>query len=80
MASGAFVGVGDQRQALKDAQVTSLQISRLVRPQLAITGTFAWARSRDLGSVGAPKLDVFSSDIGLEAALGRARGRLARSR
>lgn len=67
VASGAFVGVGDQRQSLKDAQVTSLQISRLVQPQIAVTGTFAWARSRDLASIGAPKLDVFGSDIGLEA-------------
>jgi hypothetical protein len=38
-----------------------------VRPSVAITGTFAWARSRDLTSTDTPKLDVFMSDLGVEA-------------
>ncbi len=66
VASGAYVGMGAQRQSLKDGSLTSLQVSRLIRPQLAVTGTFAWARSRDLASFDAPKLDVFTSDLGLE--------------
>ncbi|MEP7382102.1 MAG: hypothetical protein ABI910_10475 [Gemmatimonadota bacterium] len=66
VSSGAFVGAGDQRHAVKDAQLTSLQVSRILRPRLALTGTFAWARSRDLASVDAPKLDVFTSDLGVE--------------
>jgi hypothetical protein len=64
---GAFVPTGDQRNVLKDAQVTAAQLSWVVRPSLAITGTFGWARSRDLTSTGTPKLDVFSTDLGVEA-------------
>jgi hypothetical protein len=65
--SGAFVPTGDQRTALKDAQVSAAQLSWVVRPSLAVTGTFGWARSRDLLSVDTPKLDVFTSDLGIEA-------------
>jgi len=68
--SGAFVPTGGQRNALKNAQVTAGQLSWVVRPSLAITGTFAWARSRDVASVNAPKLDVFTSDVGVEARSG----------
>jgi hypothetical protein len=64
--SGAFIGTGSQRDQVKDANVSALQMSWLVRPRLAITGTFAWARSRDLGTGGAPRLDVFTSDVGVE--------------
>jgi hypothetical protein len=64
--SGAFVPTGEQRSTLKDAQMTAAQLSWLVRPSLALTGTFGWARSRDIASVDAPKLDVFSSDVGFE--------------
>jgi len=68
---GAFVPTGDHRLILDDAQLTAAQVSWLVRPhqtpRLAVTGTFAWARSRDIASTNDPKLDVFSSDIGVEA-------------
>jgi hypothetical protein len=64
--SGALVPTGNQRNSLKDAQVSAAQLSWVVRPSLAITGTFGWASSRDLASVGAPKLDVFTSDLGVE--------------
>lgn len=65
--SGSFIATGAQGDQLKNAHLTALQVSWLVRPQLAVTGTFAWARSRDLASNGAPKLDVFTSDLGVEA-------------
>jgi len=64
--SGAFVPTGDHRDAIKDAQLTAVQVAWAVRPRLAITGSIAWARSRDLVSVDAPRLDVFTSDLGLE--------------
>lgn len=64
--SGALVGTGDQRQQLKDAHLTAAQLSWVVNPRLAITGSFSWARSRDLAAAVAPKLDVFTSDIGAE--------------
>jgi hypothetical protein len=60
--SGGLVATGAQRHAVKDAQV-----SWLVQPSLALTGTFGWARSRDLLTADDPKLDVFSYDLGAEA-------------
>ena len=65
--SGGLVPTGAQRNALKDAHMDAAQVSWLPRPFLAVTGTFGWARSRDLTSVDTPKLDVFTSDLGLEA-------------
>jgi outer membrane protein W len=64
---GGLIPTGAQRNSLKDAQATAAQLSWVVRPSLAVTGTFAWARSRDVASVGTPKLDVFTSDLGVEA-------------
>jgi hypothetical protein len=69
--SGAFVPTGDQRNSLKNAGTTAAQVSWMVRPSLGITGTFAWSRSRDVGMIGQPKLDVFSSDLGVESRLGQ---------
>jgi hypothetical protein len=65
--SGAFVGTGSQRRVLKDSPASAAQLSWVVRPSLAITSTFGWARSRDLGSFKSPRLDVFSYDVGVEA-------------
>jgi hypothetical protein len=67
LTGGAFVPVGGQRNFLDDADLTAAQLSWVVRPSLAITGSFGWARSRDLVSVDRPKLDVFTSDLGVEA-------------
>lgn len=66
LTSGALVPTGDQRNGLKDARADAVQVSWIVRPSLALTGTLGWARSRDLGSVDTPKLDVFTSDLGFE--------------
>jgi hypothetical protein len=65
--SGALVPTGSQRNFLKDAQMSAAQVSWLVRPSVAVTGTLGWARSRDVASVDGPKLDVFTSDLGVEA-------------
>ena len=67
VASGEFVPMGGQQHSIKDGQVTAAQLSWVLRPSLAITGTFAWARSRDLTLMDTPKLDVFTSDLGVEA-------------
>jgi len=64
--SGAFVPAGDQRDVLKDAHASAVQLSWLVRPALAVTGSVGWARSRDRLLANTPKLDVFTSDVGLE--------------
>jgi len=65
--SGAFVPTGDLRNTLKNAQASAIQLAWLVRPQLALVGSFTWARSRDITLTGSPKLDVFNSDLGVEA-------------
>ena len=67
VSSGSFVPTGAQRNLVKDGQVTAAQLSWLVKPSIAVTGTFAWARSRDLTSTETPRLDVFTSDLGLES-------------
>jgi hypothetical protein len=63
---GSFVPTGEQRNVLKEGKVKALQVTRLLRPSLAITGTFGWARSQDLATADNPKLDVFTSDLGIE--------------
>jgi len=65
--SGALIATGSQRNQIKDAQLSAVQVARKVGHGVAITGTFGWARSRDLATVDAPKLDVFTTDIGIEA-------------
>lgn len=64
--SGGFIPAGGQRQALEDAQLSGAQLSWAVRPAVAVTGTFSWARSRDLTANQTPRLDVFTSDLGVE--------------
>ena len=64
---GALIGTGAQRDQVKDAQVTAIQLSRTVGHGVAVVGTFGWASSRDMAAVDRPKLDIFTSDIGLEA-------------
>jgi hypothetical protein len=63
---GELVPTGDQRNVLERADMTAAQVSWVVRPSLAITGTFGWARSRDVSTTDNPKLDVFTSDLGIE--------------
>jgi hypothetical protein len=65
--SGGLIPTGVARNTLKDAQLSAMQVSWLVRPSFALTATFGWARSRDLLTTDHPKLDVFSYDVGAEA-------------
>jgi hypothetical protein len=65
--SGALIPTGAQRNALKDAQLSTAQVSYVIGSRFAITTMFGWARSRDLASAGDPKLDVFTYDVGAEA-------------
>ncbi len=65
--SGALVPTGAQRHALKDAALSTAQLSYVIRSRFALTTSLGWARSRDLASVGDPKLDVFTYDVGVEA-------------
>lgn len=64
--SGTLVPTGARRDAIKRANLSAVQVMYVPRPALAITSTFGWARSRDIVTAGAPKLDVFTYDVGAE--------------
>ncbi len=64
--TGTVVPTGAQRGAIKRGSLTAAELSYVVRPDLAITATLGWARSRDIHSIGEPKLDVFTYDLGAE--------------
>jgi hypothetical protein len=62
VSSGTLLPTG----ILKNAPMTALQVSRLITPSLALTGTIGWARSQVINTTDTPKLDVFTSDLGVE--------------
>jgi hypothetical protein len=66
VSDGALLPTGDQRDALRNARMNLAQLSYAVRPYLALTSSMGWARSRDIATAGAPKLDVFTYDVGAE--------------
>jgi hypothetical protein len=66
------VPTGAQRTTLKDAPLSTAQLSYVVRSRFAVTTMVGWARSRDIASVNDPKLDVFTFDVGAEARAPRA--------
>jgi len=64
--SGTMIPTGAQRDAVKRGNMNAVQITYVAQPSLAIVSTFGWARSKDVATAGAPKLDVFTYDIGGE--------------
>ena len=64
--SGAMIPTGAQREAVKRGNVSAVQLTYIAQPSLAIVSTLGWARSKDVATAGAPKLDVFTYDIGGE--------------
>ncbi|MBX3174366.1 MAG: hypothetical protein KF709_08125 [Gemmatimonadaceae bacterium] len=64
--SGSMMPVGELQQSLRSAPLTAAQVSWSPRPQLAVTGTLGWARSRDLLTLGSPKVDAITLDLGVE--------------
>jgi hypothetical protein len=64
---GAYVPTGDQRDLLKDAVLVGAQASWRIIPQLALTGTFGWAPSKDRVTAGDQTLDLYQYDVGAEA-------------
>ena len=66
VSDGALLPTGDQRDALKNARMNLAQLSYAVRPYLAVTTSMGWARTRDIATAGAPKLNVFTYDVGAE--------------
>ncbi len=64
--TGTVVPTGAQRGAITRGNLIAAQLTYVVRPELAITTTLGWARSRDIVSIGEPKVDLFTYDVGAE--------------
>ena len=64
--SGALMPTGQQGEAIRSGNLNAVQVTYVVRPAIAITSMFGWARSRDVATSGSPKLDVFTYDVGAE--------------
>jgi hypothetical protein len=64
--TGTVVPTGAQRDAIKRANLSAVQLSYVPRPALAVTAMVGWARSRDIATANDPKLDVFTYDVGAE--------------
>jgi hypothetical protein len=65
VSNGAFVPAGAHRRELVQGNVTAAQLSYEVSPRVVLVGTGGWGRTRGT-DIGAPKVDVFSYDIGTE--------------
>jgi hypothetical protein len=73
--SGRLMPTGNRDEVIQSAGMTALQLSWVARPTLAITATGGWARSRDIGTIDQPRLDVFGYDLGVELRSARPIGR-----
>lgn len=65
-ANGGFVPTGELRSVLKSAHMSGAQVTWNVNKAVAVTSTFTWAATKDIATANAPKLDVFTSDVGVE--------------
>lgn len=66
VSSGVIAPTGAQRAAVQQGKLTTTQVSYVVRPTVAVTAALGWARTRDIATVGDPKLDAFTYDVGAE--------------
>ena len=67
MSSGAILPAGEQRDVISNAALSTMQLSYVAHPAVAVTAMAGWARSRDLGFSSEQPLDLFSYDAGVEA-------------
>jgi hypothetical protein len=69
--SGTVVPTGAQEDDVKRANLTAVQLSYGLRPDLAFTSTMGWARTTPRGVSSEAKLDLFTYDAGVEYRLPR---------
>jgi len=69
--SGTVVPTGAQEDDVTRANLTAVQLSYGVRPDLVLTSTLEWARTTPLGLGPQAKLDLFTYDAGVEYRLPR---------
>lgn len=65
--TGKFIPTGAERRTLRDAPLSTVQLSYVFASRVALTTMFGWARSHDLGTEGTPRISVFTYDVGIEA-------------
>jgi len=65
VSSGQLVPTGAQREVFDRGNLTAIQIGHVVTDHLVMTGTAGWGRTRAT-SIGTPRLDVFTYDLGAE--------------
>jgi hypothetical protein len=64
--SGTLVPTGAQEDDMKRGNLTAIQLSYGLRPDLVLTSTVGWARTTAVGLGPDAKLDVFTYDTGIE--------------
>jgi hypothetical protein len=62
--AGAWLPIGDARQAFEAAPLTGFQLAYDLDPHLAIVGTFGWVPTR-AKALGNADLDLYQYDLGL---------------
>jgi hypothetical protein len=72
--SGTVVPTGEQAGDVKRANLTAVQLSFGLRPDLVLTSTAGWARTTPLNLATRAKLDLFTYDAGVEYRLPRRTG------
>lgn len=66
VSSGTVIPTGAQRASIERGNVTAAQLTWMIRPSLAMTGSFGWARTRDITTIDTPRLHLFTWDAGTE--------------
>lgn len=69
--SGTLVPTGAQRDAIERGNVTAAQLSYVMQEGFAVMASFGWGRTRDIASTDAPRLDMFTYDVGAEVRANR---------
>ncbi|MGC4083717.1 MAG: hypothetical protein QM736_16805 [Vicinamibacterales bacterium] len=72
--SGTVVPTGAQEDDMKRANLTAVQLSYGLRPDVVLTSTVGWARATPLRLGPDAKLDLFTYDAGVEYRLARRSG------
>lgn len=66
LTSGRLMPTGNGSTMIESAGMSAAQVAWVVRQTLAFTATVGWARSRDVASATADRLDIFNYDVGAE--------------
>lgn len=72
--TGTINPTGAQEDELERANLTAVQLSYGLRPDVVFTSTVGWGRTRPVGRGTDAKLDVFTYDVGTEFRLPRRTG------